>query len=67
MTPSGSAQHIADPGAPGCLPRLRPARSAARRCCRDGGVRPGTSSVPGGNDEFPLFREASRSSRATAT
>ena len=66
MTSSGSAQHIADPGAPGCLPRLRAARSAARRCWRVGGVRPGTLSVLGGNDEFPLFREARRSSRVTA-
>jgi hypothetical protein len=65
MTSSGSAQHIADPGEPGCPPRLRAVRSAARRCCRDAGVRPGTSSALDGIDEFPLLREVSRSSRAT--
>jgi hypothetical protein len=30
-----------------------------------GGVRPGWSSIDGGNEEFWLFREASRSSRPT--
>jgi hypothetical protein len=41
----------------------RPLR--ARRCCRDGGFRPGRSSAPGGMEEFPLLRDAARSSRAT--
>ena len=66
---SGSAQHIADPGAPGCLPRLRffaSSRSAARRCLR-GGFRPGASSPDGGIEEFPLLREMIRSSRATCS
>ena len=64
---SGSAQLIADPGAPGCLPRFRffsASRCAARRSLR-GGLRPGRSSPEGGIDEFPLLRDSARSSRAT--
>lgn len=64
---SGSAQLIADPGAPGCFPRLRffsASRSAARRSLR-GGSRPGTSSPEGGIEELPLLRDRARSSRAT--
>jgi hypothetical protein len=49
------------PGAPGCLPGLRPPR---RRGLRSGGFFPGWSSALGGIDEFPLLRETSRSSRA---
>jgi len=49
------------PGAPGCLPGLRP---LPRRGLRSGGLFPGRSSVLGGIDEFPEFREISRSSRA---
>ena len=63
---SGSAQVIAAPGAPGCLPRFLffPAsRCAARRCLR-GGLRPGASSPDGGIEEFPLLRDRARSSRA---
>ena len=30
-----------------------------------GGLRPGWASIDGGNDEFPLFRDTSRSSRST--
>jgi hypothetical protein len=46
---------------PGCLPGFRfPSAEGLRR-----GVRPGRSSADGGIDEFPLFREASRSSRST--
>ena len=66
---SGSAQHIAAPGAPGCLPRLRffaSSRSCARRCLR-GGLRPGASSPDGGIEELPLLRETIRSSRATCS
>jgi hypothetical protein len=64
MTSSGTAHDIAAPGAPDCLPRLRAARSAARRCLR-GRPRPGRSSDEGGSDEFSLLRDSSRSSRAT--
>ena len=46
------------------MPRLRSARSAARRCLR-GRPRPGRSSDEGGSDELPLLRDAARSSRAT--
>ena len=57
---SGSAQRIA---APDCLPRLRAARSVARHCLR-GGLRAGRSSHDGDMDEYRLFRDAARSSRA---
>ena len=69
--PSGSTSSVSSgcsrqaryaPGAPGCLPGLRP---PPRRAVRSGGFFPGRSSVPGGIDEFPLLREISRSSRAT--
>ena len=58
---SGSSRQARNaPGAPGCLPGLRP----PRRVFRSGGLRPGRSSLLGGIDELPLFREISRSSRA---
>ena len=67
---SGSAQHIADPGAPGCLPRLRffaSSRSPARRCLR-GGLRPGTSSPEGGHRGVcRCCATRIRSSRATCS
>jgi len=40
--------------------RFRSARSAARRSFRAGGRRPGRSSLPGGIEEFPEFRDAAR-------
>jgi len=43
------------------LPGLRP---PPRHGLRPGGFLPGWSSVLGGIDEFPEFREISRSSRA---
>jgi hypothetical protein len=48
---------------PGCLPCLRflPPPADLRR----GGVRPGRPSADGSIEEFPLLREASRSSRST--
>jgi len=62
MTSSGLSQRIAAPGDPGCFPgfRFRSARSAARRSFRAGGLRPGRSSLPGGIEEFPEFRDAAR-------
>jgi hypothetical protein len=50
------------PGPPGCLPGLRP--PPPRYGLRCGGFFPGWSSVLGGIEEFPEFREISRSSRA---
>ena len=63
-TSSGSHRQARyDPGEPGCPPALRlpPLRAGPPR----GEVRPGRSSIEGGNDELPLFREISRSRRAT--
>ena len=50
--------------------RNDPARRAATRprpppARRPLGLRPGWASIDGGNDEFPLFRDTSRSSRST--
>jgi hypothetical protein len=70
--PAGNAAP-SGPG-PGSRPGASPARLAA---CRDfasspcprsaegGGVRPGWSSINGGNDELPEFRDAVRSSLAS--
>jgi hypothetical protein len=74
MTLSGLRQRIAAPVAPGCFPRFRffSARSAARRSFRAGCLRPGRSSLLGGIEEFPEFRDPARAaasscSRSSAT
>ena len=45
------------PGAPGCLPGLRPLPGFARGA---GAFRPGRSSDDGGIEELPEFRDAAR-------
>jgi hypothetical protein len=61
---SGSARQArCDPGAPGCFPgRLFPFPRGFRV---PGPVLPGRSSADGGIDEFPEFRDSSRSSCAS--
>ena len=60
---SGAATHGSElPGAPRCLPRLRPDPLA---CLGGGFVLPGRSSVEGGIEEFPLLRPAFRSRAVT--
>jgi hypothetical protein len=58
-----------DPGAPGCLPGLRP--PLPRPGLAGGGVRPGRSSALGAIEELPLLRPSrrrrSRTSAASAT
>ena len=68
--PSGRAdQARCDPGAPGCLPGLRP--PLPRLGFVGVGVRPGRSSADGAMDELPLLRSrrrrSSRTSSANAT
>jgi hypothetical protein len=64
MVLSGFSLHArCAPGAPGCLPGFR--LPSVRRPGCAGCFLPGWSSDEGGSEEFPLFREACRSSRAT--
>lgn len=61
--PSGASdQDRFIPGAPFCLPLDR--FGIARPLPDDGGVPPGRSSLLGGIEEFPLFRDSRCSSRA---
>jgi hypothetical protein len=53
-----------DPFDPGCPPGLRPP-PLPRFGLGCGGVQPGRSSADGAIEEFPLFRETSRSSRSS--
>ena len=53
-----------EPGAPGCLPGLRPP-PFLRPALPSGGLRPGWSSIDGGRDEFPLLRDSRCSSRSS--
>ena len=52
------------PGRAGLLARFR-RFPLPRSGFAGGGVRPGWSSIEGGNEEFPEFRDAARSSRST--
>lgn len=56
-----SLQARCEPGDPGCLPGFRLPRCGLP----SGGVRPGRSSIDGGSEELPEFRDAARSSLAS--
>ena len=63
LPPGTRAVRLAPRGAPGCFPGPR-LPSLGRRPGL-GRLRPGWASIDGGNEEFPLFRDTSRSSRST--